>query len=1192
MSLSDMAKKSGEFVKKKGLIISLGGFLAFIAALPTLCSTTPGKNITVVLAKKLAKASLDVEDLSLSWFGSQTIQGLAYKSQKLQATCQKLTLEEGLLSLFFHPKTFSSLELTEPSVYLSSSKDSLTVPSVNQASFIPSVGEVYLTSYQELLPFTGHIHITKGSLQVDDVVFSPIEIDVTLQGDKAPSSISIAIEATQSGVKGSLKAEALLSKEPSINAKAVHFPLIGIDKLLPASGMLLNLIGPTLDLECLVSTKDALWQADITLQSKQITTSLQLQVKEGILQLLSPSSLQITLTQDGAKYLDETLTLSAPLVCSLQVSALFIPMQDNAPLFPKAAFSSTFSIAPYAITPKMQVNLQGAIETKELGVDLECRAKAEVITKGVPALAQVSATLSRVLSEKPSLQASLQTEKIPTKVIESFVDSSLLNYLGNWIQASCQIVGTKQKADLTLTASTPLLNTQKIEACWQDAILTLTSPLSISYELNHPLLQNSANVAVNISKGSWGKDRNLLDANIDISPMFFTQLLDKKGYQIPRSKIDIQMSSLEDIHVAIQNPFLSLNSVFALNSTILSIKTPMTLEYKISEQSLPISLPSALTFDEATLRLTCNSAKILLQNTKKTEPISVRLEMTPLLIQNRKTTLSLPIEYLQLDTTVSLEKETVSISYEMELAKAPITGSAALNSFSFLEYTADISAKKLPIKLLEGLVQSFSITRMDFSSLIGEELSINAQISNVAQNKKLSLGLQSSLLTLKGAFGLQSNTLSSLSPTSLQYTLTPKGYKSYLSSPFSLQKDVQIAGSIEQLIIPLDFNLDKAQGIAKVSSSTIVLESKEMIEPLTLSNSKLVLSKKAQGKDLTLTADLQAKEGYLQLTGLLSALKPIEGSLQVKATQFPSEALDFLSMNKHSFYPILLGPSFAGSCYLSLVQGTGPLSIALQSPKAHFDMQAEISSSALTLRKDLTADLLLTPELGKLFIKTDSPIRSLSASRPITFWASKQGFSIPIKNNLSAIEIPNIQINLGKVYCKNEGAMASALEQLKSKEPSGKEIEIWFTPLDLHVRQGNIEIERTEFLLDKKFDLALWGEVNLPTNYAKLTLGITADAIREAFGMKQLPKDYVLKIPVEGPLDNIQIKSKTAATKIAALLLWQSDLLSKAAGPFGGVLKQVIPPPGGEGKTPPAKHPFPWESETPLPSKKKKNKSR
>ena len=83
-----------------------------------------------------------------------------------------------------------------------------------------------------------------------------------------------------------------------------------------------------------------------------------------------------------------------------------------------------------------------------------------------------------------------------------------------------------------------------------------------------------------------------------------------------------------------------------------------------------------------------------------------------------------------------------------------------------------------------------------------------------------------------------------------------------------------------------------------------------------------------------------------------------------------------------------------------------------------------------------------------------------------------------------------------------------------------------------------------------------------------MTLGITASALKKAIGLQGLPQSYVLKIPVKGTLDKVNIDSDYASSKITALMIWKNKAVQKGLAPFYEILNQIIPPP---------KPPFPWE---------------
>ena len=155
--------------------------------------------------------------------------------------------------------------------------------------------------------------------------------------------------------------------------------------------------------------------------------------------------------------------------------------------------------------------------------------------------------------------------------------------------------------------------------------------------------------------------------------------------------------------------------------------------------------------------------------------------------------------------------------------------------------------------------------------------------------------------------------------------------------------------------------------------------------------------------------------------------------------------------------------------------------------------------------------------------------------------------------------------------------MQQALKFFRSKSIHDKTLELWAAPLDAQMKQGILNIERTEILLDKTFEIPIWGDINFASRFVDMGIGLTADTLRKSLGIKKLPSDYVMKIPLKGPFDSVSVNTGSASSKIAALMLWQSQALEKGLGPIGGILKQVIPAPGGDSSVPPSKTPFPWQ---------------
>ncbi|NDD59048.1 MAG: hypothetical protein EBZ47_07370, partial [Chlamydiae bacterium] len=226
-------------------------------------------------------------------------------------------------------------------------------------------------------------------------------------------------------------------------------------------------------------------------------------------------------------------------------------------------------------------------------------------------------------------------------------------------------------------------------------------------------------------------------------------------------------------------------------------------------------------------------------------------------------------------------------------------------------------------------------------------------------------------------------------------------------------------------------------------------------------------------------------------------------------------------------------------------------------------------------------------------------ISEIRSSNPITFEVQPAGVSIPLTSfSLAKLTIPDIRIELGQVQCSNEGNLNITLGLLKSVQLSqNKYLNLWFTPIDMHIKNGVIDMDRADILIAETFDICLWGKINPITDKVNMYLGLTADCLSKAFGISELPDDYVLQIPLTGSLKDVKINTGKATAKVAALLAWQqaSRAGANAAGPAGGALGKLMNKLGSlplnDSDTPKANRPFPWEAGSSDKKRKKKTSS-
>lgn len=336
-------------------------------------------------------------------------------------------------------------------------------------------------------------------------------------------------------------------------------------------------------------------------------------------------------------------------------------------------------------------------------------------------------------------------------------------------------------------------------------------------------------------------------------------------------------------------------------------------------------------------------------------------------------------------------------------------------------------------------------------------------------------------------------------------------------------------------------------------------------------------------------ADIKARH-FLSPNATLD-LTDLSSNTEITFAHFPAPLLDSLASvlgMKHPPFEALLGAEIEGSGTLSIEHATGPITLDLSSKSARISLAGKLHAAEFVLSKPLRIRTDVTPELSNYIVNTLNPLSltSLSSTRPISLEISHEGFFFPLSPfNLSGVNIPKIHLEVGEISSQNEGTLNIAVGLLKSIQLSKeKELKVWFAPLDATLQRGILTLQRTEILLSRMFEIALWGDIDVVNDNVSMTLGLTAQALKKAFGIKDLPKNYVLHIPLKGTMNTVKIDKGTATKKIAALMIWQQKSLAGGlAGGFGGALAGKFIDklgllPDQKAYTPPPQRPFPWEN--------------
>ncbi len=477
--------------------------------------------------------------------------------------------------------------------------------------------------------------------------------------------------------------------------------------------------------------------------------------------------------------------------------------------------------------------------------------------------------------------------------------------------------------------------------------------------------------------------------------------------------------------------------------------------------------------------------------------------------------------------------------------------------------------------------------------LLGNQLTSNFQFLYSQKSSLLQLKTSSPYLALSVALKGNSQGVELLEPATFAWNVTPEGYANLSkwlqgSSTFQLAEPCLFKGTIHALSFSFNQFLNTLEYQAKITSDELVLVQKQ---PTTkISQIEMSLNHRAPSSPHQFQISARADpKGSLVCKG--SWMPTGTADIQLQLEQFPPHAFDVFSTpfvgNRFSV-ATLCGSSVNLFLTTHLNQWNGPFNFEMHSENLRSLLKGTLTQGVLTLNDKFYLQLNLTKQLSQMLFHStmENSIDSLRSEGPVSLEIGSEGFSCPlVPYQLEKLQVSTGRLELGKILSRNQGNLQIAMGLLKlGQYRSGDELELWFTPLDFKIRNGILNYERTDVLIASHFQICSWGQINLPKKSVDGTLGLTSPCLNKAFGIKNLPENYVLQIPLQGTLSDIKIDKGKATAKIGTLLLWEQKgsvvggVVKGPAGKFlGESLNKLGPLPGGDQKAPPPKKPFPWE---------------
>lgn len=293
---------------------------------------------------------------------------------------------------------------------------------------------------------------------------------------------------------------------------------------------------------------------------------------------------------------------------------------------------------------------------------------------------------------------------------------------------------------------------------------------------------------------------------------------------------------------------------------------------------------------------------------------------------------------------------------------------------------------------------------------------------------------------------------------------------------------------------------------------------------------------------------------------------------------FPVSALTLFAdtPQRAEQFRALLGKQVDLDATARLNRMQGPLQIDLTSGNTHANVRAHIADGALTLTAPLEAKITVTPAVGAHVLADFNPLfaNTVRSDQPITLRIDPQGFRLTPQ--VSGLQIGRAALNPGKLWVKNTGSIRQLFSLFKhSQLNEQKEVQVWSTPIYFSAKNGLLSYHRADILIGTSLQLAFWGRANLNNNALSMTLAIPGYTLRKILGIKDIPNDRYLLIPVRGTLDTPKVDYSTATPRIAALLARKEGAAGKALGAIieaaAGPLTTDVPPPNTQ--------PFPWAND-------------
>lgn len=1200
----------------KPLLYTLGFFsltltLAILIA-PTCISSKTFREKALPWICKKTSLSIELENIELSWFSEQKIENLSIKSPDFSLKLQLLKLNAPLWKFLIPGSDLGLLECQEPSCFYTLT--SLPLPSNNDENS-------FSHSFLSLLIHPIKVNLQKGFFRCKTpqtfVSLENIYCQSEFIGLEKPAGIKFETESVNGEQKGFIHFNVQIDEPKEwlkgicADIKVKNFPLELITPFVDSqTGTLLSSWSrEPLNFNVQFKRQDEENNCLLQIHSAPLKTEIELTHKNNQIKLSKKTPFLLFLKKEE---IEPFLTFETdPLIAKsdLELQGELESFESDVDNIQNSHWSFNGQTKPFLYTRRAHDGHVDAFDfklnRKESGYSLSILSSK---TKQLEASLKIGPTLD----EKSLQEFHLTTQNLLADDIAPWFDLPTFDI--SWIfplTATLQL----EKKNETLAGFLDL-KSSKFQS---------NSKLNLS-ETNLELTDSLSLLPTLVFENITLELPEIIVKELSIPRSFALEDI-KSQFSVKSPSLSLEKRALKQVNVdsSLANNKLKLN----LDSSIVKAKTELFISPSTIKLSQPLKLTAHIEpevaktwFNELEfikpldLELEVPTASWNQDKKLDDQWVEARVKIEAITLQNSPQTPPIGIPSTEMQLRSNLNGKSAHLMFyslpssDKSLLPASFKGTGQIKDQQLAKVEFEI------IDLDSHWLDIVAKSKGNLSTLLSTP--VNAKVNIELNGKKPLIHLKADTPHLKADFLWQQEEKWSLAqPAELHFQLPAKVCTKLLKGFFSFPSNFELTQTIdfvsridklETLKKELLLNEIQAQGqiFLKKAGLRLIAENRrnelqdvkltwKFDGPSSFIEQQLAgqVETSQQGFDNILKGKIASKSRHENIfnKNFELDLVPAKHTLDFKAEQLSSDWLDFFAALNGLSLPKMneiIGGVFEIETHLNLDQKKGPVDFDFKSTYSYLDMKGNLVDKGLILKSPMEFQLQPHPGLSRFFTsqKNTSSISSISTQEPICIEISDKNFFLPLEPfEMKKMRFDQLHATIGEIEWKNSGVLHFFVNLLKwQNQNNSKTMTLKPLPIDLSMKEGILRLERADILVADLFPIAAWGIVDLIGQKLDLIVGVSKEALENALAISDLPKGYLMLVPVHGPLDNPAAESTLATAKIAALIARNSKNIVTQLAPIsptgaliGTILGAIVPIPDEKAAVPPPRYTIPWK---------------